>query len=185
MSDKPDPTIIMNEPDSKHNLETTWLPPKLDILDLPIIVEEHPKLPADPIVIMIEPSDTERTRLLKVARLLSQLENHDLPIIVADRPKQLVIGHNTIQHAIASALTLTLVPHRFGLLNDFNFSSEYKRDRFYTPNYSEKFQSMASYKASRQSHHIYPIFQPHCAKQARAVRNHKDTLRGRNISPDN
>ncbi len=135
----------------------------------------------DPIIIMIEPNHTETARLLEAARLVSKLEDRNLRILVSARPKELVTGHNIIQHAIASALTLA--PAISDFLRDFSISSENKKDRGHTPNYSDKFQSMASYKASRQSHHIYPIFQPHCAKQARAVRKHKDTLRGRNLSP--
>ncbi len=80
---------------------------------------------------------------------------------------------------------MTLAPMIPAILEDFSISSENKKDRFYTSTYSDKFQSMASYKASKQSQHIYPIFQPHCAKQARAVRKHKDALKGRNLSPGN
>lgn len=134
----------------------------------------------DPIIIMIEPDFKPS---LEAARLLSQLEKHDLPIIVAERPKRPVTGRLILMHAIAS--TLIIAPMIPRMLEDFAVSSETKKDRFYTPNHSDKFQSMASYKASKQSQHIYPIFQPHCARQARAVRKHKDTLRGRNLSPDN
>jgi hypothetical protein len=119
MSDKPDPIIIMIEPNSKHSLEA--------------------------------------------ARLVSLLDNHDLPIIVADRSKQPVTGRLIILHAIASTLTLAEMMPR--MLEDFNISSKDIKNNEYIPtDYSTKFQRMAAYKPSLPTQHVYPIFRPHCTR---------------------